>query len=151
MKNYFLLAIILFAFACGSIKPIPFSRTGAVECVAKDRTTITLQSRSVAHTAELATEYAIRNAFENLLFKGIPNSNQERALIPDESSFLTNHSKLYNRLMKQKEYQLFIIDSISESNTKQKDGYQSQVSLKVDLHALRAFLEKNGAIRKFGI
>lgn len=150
MKNLIIL-LACFAFACSSVKPIPFTRSGSVECVGKDRTTISLSSQSFAHTAEIAQEYAIRNAFENLLFKGVPNSNQERAMVPNESDFIQDHSSVYNNLVKKKDYQLFIIDSSVENMSKTNGGYNSSVYLKIDLGAFRDYLVKEGAVRKFGI
>ena len=150
MKNL-IFFIAFLAVSCHAVKVIPFSRTGAVECVDKDRTTISLVSESFAQNAAQAQEYAVRNAFENLLFKGIPNSNQEKPLAPNEASFKSDHKKTYDALIKDRDYQLFIIDSSVKSSVKSGDGHSTKVLLKIDLQAFRSYLEKAGAIRKFGI
>lgn len=151
MKNLFLLSLIVFVASCNATKMIPFSRTGMVKCVEKDRTTITLESESTASSFETSKEYAVRNAFENLLFKGVPDSNQERPLVSNESSFMSDHKTLYNNLIKAKEYQLFILQSDVVDTYKTNTTHVTKVKLHVDLKAFKTYLEKNGAIRKFGI
>lgn len=150
MKLTHLLTLLLFV-SCSTTKPVSFHRTGEVECVDKGRTSISLIASGQAHTKDIAYEYAVRNAFENLLFKGIPDSNQEKPLVANEHESLKMKSSFYDDLLIKREYQKFIMHSELRNSSGKSGSYQSSVFLKIDLGALKVHLEQNDITRKFGL
>ena len=150
MKSISILIVIIFS-SCISTVNIPFERSGMVECIEKDRTTITLSSTALANEKNAGHEYAIRNAFENLLFKGIPNSNQEKPLIGNESKSRQEHEAFYYSLFQDKEYRKFIIDNYIKKSYKSKSGVNVNSVIKVDLQSFKNHLEQEKVTRKFGL
>lgn len=152
MKHTFLLLIIAVLLAsCSSTKSIPYARTGMVKSVNQDRQTITVTSESRAENLGKASYYAEINAFENLLFKGIPNSNQEKPLVRNEGSSVSKHKAYYRQLLDNRGYERFIMSSLP--NQKYRDGGVHTVvqQIQIDLHALRKDLEDNKIIGSFGL
>lgn len=154
MKNTILLLSIFSIFYSVSCSPklnIGYERTGKVTCSKYEESVIHLVSESRAANRNSAVQFAERNAFENLLFKGIPNSNQEKAMVPNEYDALRKHPNYFEDLIKGEKYQRFITSSeISEENVSGGVTFLKQ-SISVDLAGLRKDLEQNKVIRKFGI
>lgn len=150
MRLLYLFSLALIV-SCTSVKPLSYNRTGEVECVEKGRTTISLVSTGHAHTKDLSYDYAMRNAFENLLFKGIPNSNQEKPIVSNEVESLKMREGFYQDLLVKKEYQRFVMDSSIEKSWGKAGLFNSDVYVKIDLQALKTYLEQNDITRKFGI
>ncbi|GLR18777.1 hypothetical protein GCM10007940_33930 [Portibacter lacus] len=149
--KYSLAFITILMVSCVTVQPVSFNRTGEVTCVEKGRTTISLVSTGRAHNTDVASEYAVRNAFENLLFKGIPDSNQEKPLVPNEVESLKKHGSFYDDLLNKREYQRFIIESNIQNSAGARGSAINDVFLKIDLQALKSHLEQNSITRKFGL
>lgn len=156
MSKYLLLACsVLFLLACNPKVPqaskIYFDRTGEVECVKYEENVIHVVSTSRASTASEAAAFAERNAVENLLFKGIPKSNQEEPIVADELESLRKHKFFYEQFLEGRDYEKFIINS--ELRAKKGGGPAIQVRqyVEFDLKAMREHLESKGVIQKFGL
>ena len=122
-----------------------------VECVEKGRTTITLSSTSLGKDQGTAHEFAIRNAFENILFKGIPNSNQEKPIIANEITSREDHQAFYNNFFQNAEYRKFILDNYIENSYKSNGGTNVNSIIKIDLGAFKKHLEQSKITKKFGL
>lgn len=144
-----LLASLL--ISCSPKISIPFQRTGSVEYVEGDKNTITVSANGYAATEANAVYYAERNALENILFRGIPNSNQENPMLENEASAYTNNKKALDDLTMNDGYRKFMIQSYRDQITKQGGAYNLTQIVKFDLQALRKHLESNNLKRKFGL
>lgn len=155
MNNFYLVFIPLFILqSCSSPKQaqkVEFARTGEVKCTQYDRDVIQLMATSRASTMEEASVFAERNAIENLLFKGIPGSNQESPLVSNELESLRQHPAFYDNFIMQREYEKYIMDSYIASKNEQNKVWIVQQQIEVDLEAMRRHLEQNQIIRKFGL
>lgn len=82
-------------------------------------------------------------AMYQLLFRGIPNSNQSAPLIStSEEDIKRDFPNYFDVFFKQNRFQTFITSSIKNSNGIHK--------VTINVKALRLDLEKNSIIRKFG-
>ena len=145
---YFL--IITFLISCTPSKKLQFTRTGEVEC--EDYTTSVITVRSTARASDLsgAVYYAERNAFENLLFKGIPDCNLRTPLIENEGTFMSRYKSEFEQLINSNYVKYIVKSSTLNSNTQKGITAITQL-ITIDLSALRKDLESRGIIRKFGI
>ncbi len=134
-----------------SQKPMPFERTAEVEFVEAASNTITLISTHRAENQQTAIVYAEVNALENLLFRGIPGSNQENPLIEDEKNAFKKHNEFLKRLLDQGTYRQFMIASENDSTQQQNNSVEVRQLVTIDLKALRKHMESNGVIRSFGL
>jgi hypothetical protein len=92
-------------------------------------------------------------AVNALLFVGIPGSQYELPMVPDEAKRNNPAVKdLFNG-----NYSQYITESLllsEEKLTKKIDGVKgksAQYKITINCDALRRYLEKNGVIRKFGL
>lgn len=150
MKKYIMLLSII-AISCSTSQIINYNRTGNVSEINSTKDTITLLSTYSAENENKAFEFAIRNAFENLLFKGIPDSSQNLPLISNENKAMKQSESYLNDLLKQKSYQKFIVESYIDSSNKMKNATLTAAVVKIDVDKLRRNLEENKVIEKFGI
>ena len=148
--------IIIFVFislligACSTTK-IAYQRTGEVVYVGRDgNNTLTLESKGYGANLNDAVFFAEKNAFENLFFKGIPNSNQQTPMIPDENTALQGHASFFDSFFNSGEYRKYVISS-SLLNKNSGKGVLVTQEINLDIAALRKRLEEEKIIRKFGI
>lgn len=137
--------------ATTTAKPIPFERTAEVQFVESASNTITLISAHRAENQQTAIVYAEVNALENLLFRGIPGSNQENPMIEDENMIYKKHGDFLKRLLDQGTYRQFMIASENEYTQHFNTMTQVKQLITIDLKALRKHLESNGVVRSFGL
>lgn len=154
MKNniYFLSIIVLLSLAsCKSTALIPYERTGEVIPLSHERSIIKVQSSSKGSDASSAISHAERQAFENIIYKGIPNSNQETALIGSETNAWRDHKSVLESVIVKRGYLQYIISS--ETADLQKSGGVSYVkqNVEIDLGAFRKMLVEENVIKKFGL
>jgi len=96
---------------------------------------------------------AAAGAFYNLLFRGIPGSQQELPMIPDENEAKNNR---HVRDILDGGYSAFVIENNllgEEPRKKKKDGAKGVLTthtMTISCEALRHYLEQNNVIRKFG-
>lgn len=148
--KYTLILISLGIISCSTPKNVSFDRSGAVEFIEQeDPQTITLKTSAFGSNLAQASAYAERNAIENLLYKGIPGSNQRQAIIADEIDARSKHGKRLDDLVKNK-YGEYLMSSEILYKQEAKDGVFVEKQVKFDLAALRKYLEKYEVIRSFG-
>ena len=128
-----------------------YHRTGEVTCTKYDQNTMWVKSAGQADKLNYAITYAELNAIENILFKGIPNSGQESAMIPNEMKAVKANAGFFNELLDKGGYRRYIMESHLVSKAKKKRVHFANQSIRVDVQALRLFLEQNKVIRKFGL
>lgn len=146
------LIIVVFGLvSCSPKLTVPFSRTGEVEMIESEPSTITVVSRSYAETKAKAIAYAERNALENILYRGIPGSSQESPMIADEQAAQRSHGQILQRLILDGLYSQFVIQSYVDQSVPSGKGVSVGQVVKFDLNALRKYLEKEGVIRTFGL
>jgi len=146
-----LLALVTLLVGCTTTKPIPYVRTGLVKSVDQDRQTITLTSEARAENAGKASYFAEINAFENLLFKGIPNSNQEKPLVSNESKSVSKHQAFYQDLLDKRGYERYVMSSLLNQKYESGGVHTVVQEIQIDLHSLRKVLEQNNIIKSFGL
>lgn len=151
MKSVSIILIfsILTIFSCSSPKTI----TGEVNYLgSKETGTIDVNAAGYGRTKKEATENAERNAFHNLLFKGIPGSQYALPLVPDGENAQKLHKKYFNDLLTQDGYKRFMMTSSLQSGFKPISKGQENVTnqIRIDVTSLRRDLESNHIIRKFG-
>ncbi len=154
MRILLLISSCLFIMTTWSCSPkyaISFERTGKVNCTAYEDKVIHLSSESTASNVDQGIRFAERNAFENILFKGVPASNQEQPMIENELNALRKHPSYFEELLKQERYQRFILKSELVENHKSSGAYFITQLISIDLQALRKDLENQKVVRNFGI
>lgn len=149
MRLLIFCTILLFV-SCNTPKQIAYLRTGEVNCVKYDVSTITVNSIGRAADASTATYFSEKNALENILFKGIPNCNQQSAMIPNEDNFLEKHKAEYD-LFINNDYVRYVISSDAVNTNNTNGVYIQQREITIDIRALRKYMEEKKWIRKFGI
>lgn len=147
----FLLLTATMMAGCAKALNLPFERTGEVNAVSHENSIVTLRSQARAETQGKAVYYAERNAMENLLFKGIPNSNQESPILPSENKAWSDHAGVLKSLLIDGDYRRFIMDSYTQASNKVSGAYLIEQVTKIDLKALRKHLEQEGVAKKFGL
>lgn len=149
---YLILAFTITFAACSTQKAnIPYVRTGMVTCLDHDRQTITLNSEGQAEAIGKAAAYAEMNAFENLLFKGVPNSNQEKAMVPDEYNSVRQNEAFYNDFLDNGGYMKYVMSSTISNEYKSNGVYLVNQRIQIDIHGLRKYLKENNITRSFGL
>lgn len=147
-----IIVILLLALAgCSKTTMVPYQRTGEVSSVSHERGLIKVQSSSKAANDEAAVNYAEQQAFENILFKGIPNSNQEVALISNESKAWSDHKLVMKSLITDRGYLQYIVSSKTIDLVRQNGVSFVKQNVEIDLAALRRYLVNEKAIKKFGL
>lgn len=97
---------------------------------------------------------SFKEAFRALLFRGIPGSQYELPMIPDEHA-QKDHPAL--KALFEEGYMSFVSENILQSEEKKaqrKDGIKGIMTtqkITINCEALRRHLEQNNVIRKFGI
>ena len=100
----------------------------------------------------LAMEEAQVKAFQTLLFRGIPGSDQKQPLVENESSSRQEHEAFYEEFFQKQRYKSFLMQSTPNASLKKKAGRkQMVVTIKINLEALRRDMEQHQVIRKFGL
>jgi len=104
--------------------------------------------------AKQAVAAARTAAFEAVLFRGFPASNQLGMALAgtDEAALRKRHAAYFRELLEEGRAQTFVLnESTVRAFAKDVNGQKSTtLRLAVNLTALRADLEARGIIRKFG-
>lgn len=149
MKRH-LFIIVLFALSfigCETQKSIY-----NVTCIHDDANSITLRCNGYGKSESDAIANAGKNAVEQLLYRGVPNSNQRNPLIGiDESAAKSKHNAYLNDLFGKERYLSFLTQSTLVNSGKDRGTYWSVADITINLRALRLDLEQAGIIRKFGL
>ena len=150
MKKLFVCSV-LFLTACGGSQHASFD-SALVSYVANDkRETLTVKSTDIGENENVALFNAKKLAFQNLFFRGIPNSpfNKPMIGINEKEKFKANKAYLdtfFNQRMG-----TFITNS-NESVSKVKGGRKmAKITLTINMLALEKDLEEHNVIKKFGL
>lgn len=154
MRNSVLLSLLLLSFlliSCGGSKKHSEFTSAKVSYVSNDdRETLTLRSTEVGSSEEEAIYKAQKLAFQNLFFRGVPESPFRKPLIGlNEQEAYERHrdylDEFYDGRM-----QTFITDS-KEFLNKEGRGTTATVNVTINMRALRQDLQNNNLMQKFGI
>lgn len=143
-------AFILFLNSC-SPKTAPYS--AQVNFLYKDaQGVIGVKSLGFGTNRSKAIADAQKNAFNVILFKGIPGTELNVPLIPNESTARKQHGDYFTNFFEKEYYNMYMMSSTESSNLiKVKGGGQKIfVDIKINYVSLRRDLEQNNVIRKFG-
>ena len=152
MQQNIILGLLFFAslIACTPKMIIPYERTGAVEFYNGDKNTLSVYTNGYAENENKAIYYAERNALENILFRGIPGSNQENPMISNENDAYRKSKEILDALIINEGYRKFMIESYSTDSAKSSSGINVKRIVKFDIQAIRKYLEVNNVVRNFG-
>lgn len=143
---YVLMAIVCL-LGCRQSQPIY-----NVLALRDDANTLTLRCTGYGNTESDALADAGRYAIEQLLFRGIPGTNQRHPLIgTDEQTARTEHATYLQSLLEGKRYLSFLTQSLPVESLQQYHQSQVEAEITINLRALRTDLEQSGVIRKFGL
>ena len=149
MKQYLFLAVLVAVCLAGCCSPKPIYNAVGIH---DDANSITLRCSGYGKTEADAIADAGRYAVEQLLFRGVPNSNQRNPLIgTDESSAKRQYETYLNDLFNNERYLLFLTFTTPIESGKERGIYWTIVDMTINLRALRMDLEQAGVIRKFGL
>jgi hypothetical protein len=92
------------------------------------------------------------NAFNTLLFRGIPGTDLQNAMLgTNESEIKSKNSDYFKSFFNNNRYRTFIMSSNPTSSLFKEKGYNKiTIVMKINIYSLRKDLEQNGVIRKFG-
>ncbi|MFN8279154.1 MAG: hypothetical protein U0V49_02620 [Saprospiraceae bacterium] len=141
-----ILVLLIQAFGDASAQTEKFQRNGMVEFIRSEGQVITVSTKHYAKTKNILKYYCERNAMENILFRGIPNSNQTSPMMEGANELDARLAELLET-----DYIQFITNSQCVESTKSKKFYYATQIVSVDLQALRKYLEDKKIIRKFGL
>ena len=152
MKNYLpmlLLLSVCFWTACNSARTI----SGEVNFIASPEPgTVLVSAGGYGPTKPQAILNAEANAFNTLIFKGIPGSQQQLPMVPDEAASRKKNAAFFDQFLNGG-YKPFMMLSESQSSyaagRKNRNNITQRVKINVD--ALRRELEQRGVVRKFGL
>lgn len=150
MKLFVVIALIVLAgVAC---KPAPKIYSSQITNINRtEEGTIFIKCSGKGRDKEAAYENAIYNAFSTLLFQGIPESVQTRPMI-DPANANAAKPKVEKCITDNGCYKQFITQ-ITEPGafSKVEGGFATVTNIKINIVALRTYLEQNNIIRKFGL
>lgn len=149
MKRYvFLSVLIALSFAgCRSPKLI-YNAVG----IHDDANSITLRCNGYGKSEADAVADAGRYAVEQLLFRGVPNSNQRNPLIgTDESTAKKQYKTYIDDFFNNERYLTFLTLTTPIDSGKDRGTYWTEADITINLRALRMDMEQAGVIRKFGL
>lgn len=149
MKHLFLTGLLALAIACNSSKTM----TGEVNYSGTSEPgTILLTAAGYGATRIAATGNAETNAFNNLIFHGIPGSQQRLPMVSDEKTARREHAAYFQQLLDHQGYKAFLMVSDPQSGFDlTPTGKNLLVKIKINVDALRRDMEQQGVLRKFGI
>lgn len=143
-----ILLLPLFLINCSSAK-----QTGeAIEKQNVSSGQLYITSNGYGSLKSKSVENAVENAFRNLLINGIPESNQSTPLLGGNAQAVFNSHKTYFENFFKNDMMKFVLKKdIVSFNFLNTNSPSSKVDVLIHLAALRAKLENDNIIRKFGI
>jgi hypothetical protein len=151
MKYLKILGLLMLAslFSCKSASN---TYSAEVSFVAKEEQgTITVRTYGFGKNEKDAIKDAHKNAFNVLLFKGLPGTELNVPLVSNEYEAKNNHKAYFDNLLENGGlFRYLMVNSSDSQPIKVKGGYNTTLVLKINYNSLRKDLEQNGVIRKFG-
>lgn len=148
MKNKLLLFTLaaVCLVGCRTVRPI-YNVVG----IHDDANTITLRCNGYGKTDADAIADAGRYAVEQVLFRGIPNSNQRNPLIGvGENTAKEQYADYLKELLDNERYLSFLTQTTPVEGGREWCRNWIVADITINLRALRSDLEQAGIIRKFG-
>ena len=144
--------LILLIVGIVSCKPKLNTYSAEVNLVNKETTgSVILKSLGYGNTRETAIDNAQTNAFNVLIFRGIPGTDLNMPLVENEKSVRVKHKAYFDKFFNENYYKTFMMSSTESSNLINKNGIKNiYVDVKININSLRKDLEQNNIIRKFG-
>jgi hypothetical protein len=153
MKNKLRLILsIIVILGLHSCSPKIQSYSAEVNFLYKDaQGTIAVKSTGYGKNQNDAVSDAQKNAFNVILFKGIPGTELNVPLVENENDAKSKHADYFKRFFDGGNYKTFMMSSTESSNLiKMKGTKKITVDVKINYNSLRKDLEQNQLIRKFG-
>jgi hypothetical protein len=150
MNLKWLIVFILLFFSSGCKQGY---YTHQVNCLESTSQTISLRCTGIGKDRYSAINDAEKAAFNTLLFKGVPSSQQKDALISyNESECIKENNKYFNNLFSKGHYKTFITTSVPVSELTHCRGTMKMITVdvQINIYSLRKDLEQNNIIRAFG-
>ncbi|MFT5386566.1 MAG: hypothetical protein ACI8VT_004485 [Saprospiraceae bacterium] len=147
----FLLALAILPTGCSK----QAIQTAGVHYVGNQNKSITLTSTGFGKNKKDAIFNAEKNAFDVLLFKGVPGSPYEKPIVTTpESTTKSKNANFFKGFYDEYGYKGFVTNSriISPgSKDKQTNKIMAGVEITINVPSLRRNLEQQGITQKFGL
>ncbi len=145
----FVMIAILGMYSCS---PKIQGYSGEVNFLYKEaQGTIGVKSTGYGKNRMGAVMDAQKNAFNIILFKGLPGTELNVPLIENEHEAKSKNADYFNRFYEDGNYKSFMMSSTESSNLIKLKGIKKiSVDIKINYNSLRKDLEQNKVIRKFG-
>jgi hypothetical protein len=152
MKQFLIICIYILGLLNCSPKIFSQPYSSQVVFLNKDEIgTITVNSKGFGRKENDAIIDAQCNAFNIILFKGIPGTDLNLPLVENENEAKSKNSEYFTKFFKGGGYHNFLKSStLSEEPVKVKGGKLYSIDLKINYNSLRTDLEQNDIVRKFG-
>lgn len=149
MKTRFFILSILFISFSGCTKKV---YTSSIYNIPEtEEGTIFLRVTGFGNNKQEAYNKAVSNAFNTLLFKGVPESIQSRPMIENEAKAKEQFADALSCFNRHDCFSQFITQNNDNGNTSHvKGGTTTTAEVKINIRALRTYLEQKQVIRKFG-
>ena len=112
---------------------------------------ISLESKGYGSKEEIARQDPIKRAINVVLFQGIPGAGRIGRDAMVKAQTQEKHKAFFNGFFEGGKYLDFVPNSSILSSVKDKGKYTTVVSAKINMSAMRKYLETNGVIRGFGL
>lgn len=141
--------LLIFIMGFGCSPKIPMYSNNIINIPQTEEGTIYLQCPGVGGNKKAAYENAIFNAFTAVLFQGVVASVQQRPMV-DPANADNVRAKVDVCLKDNNCYHNFIvqISGPDENIATVNKGYSASPKIKINLRALRTYLEQNGITPK---
>jgi hypothetical protein len=153
MSKQLFFASLLFLpyfFACNSSKVL----TGEVNYLnTTEPGTLLVSAAGYGSTKAEAVANAQSNAFNNLIFRGIPGSQYHLPMVQNEDVARKEHGNYFVSLLEQGGYKPFMMlsEELGGFSPNGKSKKSISVKVKMNVDALRRDMEQKGVVRKFGL
>jgi hypothetical protein len=148
LKSIFFIAIL----GLHSCSPKLQHYSAEVNFLYKEATgTIAVRSVGYGKNQTEAVADAQKNAFNIILFKGLPGTDLNIPLIENENDASSKYSNYLKKFFDEGNFKTFMMSSTESSNLIKMKGIKKiTVDVKINYNSLRKDLEQNQLIRKFG-
>lgn len=127
--------------------------TSHVQCVpgGTEPGTVYVEATGRGGSEVVAYNSAASNAFNTILFRGLPASPQPQPLIGDEEMAKREHASALKCFDNFDCYNQFIVSTEKVGfPQREQSGLAVNLKIKINLRSLRAYLEQNNIIKQFG-
>lgn len=133
-----------------SYKTVP---TASVNLVSGNNEVVTLRAIGFGVNTEDAIHDAEKNAFNVILFRGLPGTEVKIGLVgTNETAEIEKNQEYFIKFYKGQRYKTFVMSSIPTSDLINNKGSKKSIAvdIKINVVALKRDLEQNNIIRRFG-